>query len=451
MRFSITKTKRQSNRGHPIKFTAESINNILKCCALVVSISANVGWTHPFVIDTKGSPKIKTNDGNFEMVFGARAHLDVHSFDNDKADPGHPAFGSQVDDGQPRSGFNFRRGYTDVTARFYDLSLKFQNDFAAGTFPGSLREAWVAAKIGPGQLTVGQFKAYRGMEELTSSNETTMMERPSTSSTGIYAGRQWLMGVGYKGIFADQLGYAVNIMSLTHTGMPVKGSSYGGRLFWVPRSQEGDTLHFGFSYSIDTEAAGSLSAKVVDIYGGRRGFSQSFGSAGAAAGLSGHHSETTWALEAAYAIGPVNLQGEYAAVKLDNTHLLAGTQKDSHVQAYYVQASWFITGEKTIYRKERGAFGKPKPIRKWGAIELAARYDAVENKDQSLVENPCGTGTTKCQVQVLTLGVNWYVREGVRLMLNYYLTEAEIGNAGPGTPNRKDSPSVISFRTQLSF
>ena len=73
-------------------------------------------------------------------------------------------------------------------------------------------------------------------------------------------------------------------MSLAHTGMPVTGSSYGGRLFWVPRSREGDTLHFGFSYSIDTPGSESLSAKVVDIYGGRRGFSQSLGFAGAGLG-----------------------------------------------------------------------------------------------------------------------------------------------------------------------
>ena len=168
-------------------------------------------------------------------------------------------------------------------------------------------------------------------------------------------------------------------------------------------------------------------------------------------GPSNDRTQSTWALEAAYSLGPVTLQGEYAGVKLDNTHLFAGGQKDSHIQAYYIQASWFVTGERTIYRKERGAFGKPKPIRKWGAVELAARYDEVENKDQSLAENPCGTGTSKCKTQILTLGINWYVREGVRLMLNYYLTENTIGNAGPGTPNRTDTPSVISFRTQLSF
>ena len=40
-------------------------------------------------------------------------------------------------------------------------------------------------------------------------------------------------------------------MSLARTGMAIAGSSYGGRLFWVPFAEEGNTLHFGFSYSVD--------------------------------------------------------------------------------------------------------------------------------------------------------------------------------------------------------
>ena len=149
----------------------------------------NIAPVQAFTFETKGSPTLKSKDGNFQMVFGARAHLDVHSFSDDKPNPAYPAFGSQVPNSHPDDGFNFRRGYTDVTGRFYDLSFKFQNDFAAGTFPGSLREVWVAAKLGPGQLMVGQFKPFRSLEELTSSNEVTMMERPSTTSSGIYSGR----------------------------------------------------------------------------------------------------------------------------------------------------------------------------------------------------------------------------------------------------------------------
>jgi len=428
-----------------------SINNILKCCALVVSIGANVGWAHPFIIDIKDKPQIRSNDGNFEMVLGGRAHLDVSSFSDDKPDPGYPAFGSQIPGDESRNGFDFRRGWLDVAGKYYDLDFIVQNNFASEISPRGLLRVWASIGLGPGRVTVGQFKPHRSMEELTSSNEITLMERPSNSTAGIYSGRQWLVGVAYQGVFADQLGYAVDAMSLTRIGMPLAGSSYGGRLYWAPRQREGDTLHFGLSYSRDTPTDQSLTAKAVDVYGGRRGFTQSYGVAGAAMGPSGNRSQSTLSLEAAYALGPVTLQGEYAAAKLDNTHLLAGAQRDSHVQAYYVQASWFITGERTVYQKELGVFRKPKQFGKWGAVEIAARYDAMENRDQSLVADPCGTGTSKCRTQVLTLGLNWYVRKGVRLMLNYYLTKNAIGNTGPGTPNRTDTPSAISFRTQLNF
>ena len=428
-----------------------SINNILKCCALVVSIGANVGWAHPFVIDIKGKPQIRSDDGNFEMVLGGRAHLDVSSFSDDKPDPAYPAFGSQIPGDESRNGFDFRRGWLDVAGKYYDLDFIVQNNFASEISPRGLLRVWASIGLGPGRVTVGQFKPHRSMEELTSSNEITLMERPSNSTAGIYSGRQWLVGVAYQGVFADQLGYAADAMSLTRIGMPIAGSSYGGRLYWAPRQREGDTLHFGLSYSRDTPTDQSLTAKAVDVYGGRRGFTQSYGVAGAAMGPSGNRSQSTLSLEAAYALGPVTLQGEYAAAKLDNTHLLAGAQRDSHVHAYYVQASWFITGERTVYQKELGVFRKPKQFGKWGAVEIAARYDAMENRDQSLVADPCGTGTSKCRTQVLTLGLNWYVRKGVRFMLNYYLTKNAIGNAGPGTPNRTDTPSAISFRTQLNF
>ncbi|HET7061165.1 MAG TPA: porin [Nitrosospira sp.] len=425
---------------------------LFKFGTLFILTRPGVAYAQAVFFETKGgSPKIRSDDGNLEIVFGARAHLDVHAFSADKASPGEVPFGSQLPGAFPDDGFNFRRGYTDVTARYGPVSFKFQNDFAAGTFPGSLREVWVGAKLGPGQLTVGQFKAYRGMEELASSNEITMMERPSTSSTGIYSGRQWLMGVGYKGIFRDQIGYGVDIMSLTHTGMPISGSSYGGRMFWVPVADEGNIFHLGVAYSVDTSSAESLAARVADIYGGRRGISKSLGVAGASASPSDKSSQSTFAAEAAYAIGPVTLQGEYVNSTLDDTHQVSGIQKNSRVQAYYVQASWFVTGERVIYRKERGALGKPKPKGKWGALELAFRYDVAENTTQSLTADPCGTGTSKCEVTVITLGANWYVRQGLRFMLNYYITEAAIGNMGPGTPNRTDQPSVISFRTQLSF
>ncbi|WP_258364457.1 OprO/OprP family phosphate-selective porin [Nitrosomonas sp. Nm84] len=427
---------------------------MIKLCGAVMLINLSIASCHAFNITYKGGPRIKSDDGNFEIGLNGRGHFDGHVLYSDHANPDYPAFGSQLIKGNDRDGSNWRRTYATITGRFHSINFKFENDFAvnaASPFPHSLREAWVSTQLGPGQLTLGQFKPYRGLEEITSSNEITLMERPSTSSTGIYSGRQFLTGIGYRSMLRDNLGMGIHVMSLSHFGLPLEGITYGGRAVWLPLDKDGNRLHLGFSISRDTSNKDSLPARIVDVYGGRLGVTQSLGVAGAGFGAPHSNSQSTFSAEAAYAIGPLTLQGEYALSRLDNTHQVNGNLRNSIIHAYYAQASWFVTGEHAIYRKDRGAFGKPQPSGKWGALELVGRYDLAENIDQSLIANPCGTGTSKCQVQVITFGVNWYPYQGIRFMLNYYLSEAMMGHTGSGTPERNDNLSAISVRTQISF
>lgn len=170
----------------------------IKFCSLILLANMSIASCHAVDFTYKGGPRIKTEDGNFEIGLNGRGHFDVHSLYPDQANPDYPAFGSQLLNSNDREGINWRRTYATITGKFYDINFKFENDFAVNAttaFPHSLREAWVAARLGPGQLTLGQFKPYRGLEEITSSNEITLMERPSTSSTGIYNGRQFLTGL----------------------------------------------------------------------------------------------------------------------------------------------------------------------------------------------------------------------------------------------------------------
>ncbi len=44
-----------------------------------------------------------------------------------------------------------------------------------------------------------------------------------------------------------------------------------------------------------------------------------------------------------------------------------------------------------------------------------------------------------------------HLNPNMRLMLNYYLTEAQHCNPGHGMPERIDYLSVLSFRTQINF
>ena len=436
------------------------MNNTLKYAALAVFVGAT-GVAQADPAETKGGIKVKTEDGRFEATIGGRIQFDAYAFDQDK-DAGIGAnqatkIGTGQAQGQNRGGTGFRRAYLTLTGKAYGWDYKFENDFTATTANGgAFREMWIGTKVGPGKLIIGQHKPFRGMEELTSSNEITLMERPVTSASGIYGGnRQFLTGLFYKGN-SDTFGYGAHISSLSGgTGNFTEGNSYGARAYWFPMSGDGETIHAGLAYSTDREDVtnGTASSAAVSYsYAGRRGLSMGFGNAGSRL-ASGFGKQNTLHAELGASFGSFTAQAEYATAELENSFgASAATAMDSDVDAYYLQGSYFVTGEKKVYKKDRGAFGSPKPINDFGAVELVARYEVIENKDESGTNAICSLpGTTaanatfsKCELNQITLGANWYVNPNVRFMLNYYLAEADVGTG-------KDEPEALSLRAQFGF
>jgi phosphate-selective porin OprO/OprP len=418
-------------------------------CGTLLAVANLPGTASADQAETKGGIKIRSDDGSFEAGIGGRIHFDAYFVDEDR----EATFGSSglLDQG----GTAFRRTYLTLTGKAYGWRYKFENDFASGASPGSYRDMWISTDLLGGDILIGQFKPFRGMEEHTSSNELTLIERPVASASGIYAGRQYLMGLGYKAVARGRVGYQAAVMSLSPAGTgPTEGIHYGGRLYAAPLAEPGGALHLGVSASVDDEGPGSAAASPAFAYAGRRGPVVNFGNAGGAGGVPiDAASQSTIAAEAAGSWGPVTLQAEYAQAVLDGTHISGTGAADSNVVAYYLQASWFLTGERAPYKIERGAFGKPKPLGEHGAWELAARYESIENTDDDGIVAICtittgATGTfaagDACMAKVATAGVNWYVNPNVRFMLNYYLGEASNGA-------EKDKPQAATLRTQLSF
>lgn len=453
------------------------MKNTIKGAALSALMLAVAGPALADQAETKGGLKVKTDDGRFEFNLNGRIHYDAYIFSNDE----DAQFGSGLNAVAPatvattipaQGGVAFRRTYLTLTGKAYGWKYKFENDFAAGASPASYREMWISAPIhNDGELIFGQLKPRRGLEEVTSSNEITMMERPNTTATGIYSGRQFLMGVAYKGLFADSLMIEADARDLGAANTTNEGYEYGGRVSFFPWADDGHILHFGLSYSVDQEQSAanaspaSAAATAVAQYAGRRGPTLNLGNVGGAAGAP-DSAQTTIGLEFAGAFGPFTVQSEYATAKLENSYLangVAGAFADSTVNDYYLQASWFITGERAIYKKDRAALGKPKlPLGSMGAFELAARYEVSENKDEDATNAICtittGLGSNitqaampvtyadKCRATTATVGLNWYVNPNVRYMLNYYMGTADLG----GTAG-KDTPTAISLRTQFAF
>src|SRR5690606_3036150 len=272
------------------------------------------------------------------------------------------------------------------------------------------RDVYIARSALGGKVTIGHFKPYRSMEELTSSNEILMMERPFASATGLFSGRQFQQGVGYlRGGGRYTAGFSVfNLRGAS--GPRNEGMGYAGRVTFAPVNDGDNTLHFGAWGSHENANKGSADLRASAGYAGRRGPSQTIATV---TGTSGDE-VTAWGVEAAGAFGPLFFQGEYA-----NASFGQPLGPDHDVTAWYLQGSWHLNGGHKPYQAGTGVFGSA-PVADRGLWELTARYDSIENRDVAGLE-----------VSSWILGMNYYVNPNLRFMFNY--TRGDNGLTGDET------------------
>ena len=105
------------------------------------------------------------------------------------------------------------------------------------------------------------------------------------------------------------------------------------------------------------------------------------------------------------------------------------------LHGWYVEAGVTLTGERRPYNRAFGIFGGLSPDRPFlgdgpagpGAIELLARYDALDLDDGAVAGGTIGNSS---------VGVNWVWTDRIKLQGNYVL-------------NRLDRDGVSDARTQI--
>ncbi|WP_226664818.1 OprO/OprP family phosphate-selective porin [Microbulbifer aggregans] len=362
---------------------------------------------------TKGNLKITSDDGNFSASLGGRIHFDTYLFDSDLEDP--------------TSTTDFRRARITLKGNIYDWSYVLEQDFTGGDTLSGYRDVFLAHKFLNGEVRIGQFKPFRSMAEMTSSNEITFLERPFSSATGLYDGNQFQQGIGWTGVL-DCFTLGMMAFNLRDAGTPRnEGLGAAGRLAWHPINTDNETLHLGTSISYENANQDSPELTAEADYAGRRGPSQLMA-------LTPTGDASTAALELAGSYGPLYLQAEYVIGSFDGNYYLSEDQfegefgapapfpcdpefgcymSDQTIQTWYVQGSWMLTGEHKPYSTRRGAFSSAKPSGDglWGgAWELTFRYDTMENRDISNLE-----------ASSTTIGLNFYANRNVRFMFNYIM------------------------------
>jgi phosphate-selective porin OprO/OprP len=358
-------------------------------------------------LETKGGIKVTSADGKFEAQIGGRVHFDAYAYDRDIA---HTTGTTE-----------FRRARLTLSGKALGWDYKMEQDFAAGTNLDGLRDLYIARNALGGKITIGHFKPYRAMEELTSSNEILMMERPFATATGLFNGRQFQQGVGYLRA-GENYTAGLSVFNLRGAaGVRNEGMGVAGRFTWAPINTEETTLHLGAWFSNENLNNGSATTTAVANYAGRRGPSLTIASLAPTRGKS----ITAYAVEAAGSFGPTFVQSEYVRSTYEQP-----TTADQDVTTWYVQGSWIVNGGHKPYKPATGVFGSPK-VGEHGLWELTARYDTIENED-----------IANREASSLLFGVNYYVNPNLRFMFNY--TRGDNDSTG-------DETGQYALRTQFAF
>lgn len=388
-------------------------------------------------ITTKGKLEFKTDEHKFRI--GGRAQHDFTLVGND----GDGSVGSSEQQ------FRRARIYLSGTA-WEHWDWKFQFDLEdADDSSMSIEDAFIKYKgWGPASVTIGQRKAPFSLNELTSSKYITFIERAVPSN--LFTSESIGIGNRSPGITLDNTGknhtlaggfYLMRQRSGNEADSISErkiddGWGVTARATWLPINVSGKQLvhtaaAFGYKHYPN---------KTVNRFRARPGVSEgdrivdSDGSLKADDFLGMN-------LEAASIWGPFSASAEYYYGDFDGTGATGATD----MEGFYVQGSYFLTGENRRYKN--GAFSSVKvkdPLGGggWGGWEVGLRYSSTD----------LGAGIGADSGDVLTAALNWYVNNNMMFKLNYVKTFCDNGGSDNCDWGIGDGdPEYLSFRTQVFF
>lgn len=288
---------------------------------------------------------------------------------------------------------------------------------------------------------VGNFKTV-SLEDITSSRYNTMMERGAFNDF-INAGRVMNVQVKKTG-FNWTAAVAVSGDSLNSADVATNAATgsretfgYNGRVTYAPVMTDYTTVHVGGWYRYRNrgdQANFTYQVRNNTNYGARY---VSTGAVGV--------SDKTIGLEGVLLHKNFSLQGEYARITAER----ANKATDVDLNAYYVTASVFLTGETRRYEAARGEFNRTRILNPvtaggMGALEAAIRYDSTDLTDLKGV-------ATAGKYTAWTAGLNWYPFSYVRFQANYTKSKNDNPTVLTGTNAQLNDVDVNTFQLRAQF
>ena len=402
------------------------------------------------VVKTKGGLEVATTDKEFSFKLGGRLQADYSQFD-----------GIYTRNGDTADAAYFRRAFLELSGVLYtDWAYTINYDFshnAGSSEDGYFDEASLAYNgFKPVSIKVGRFDPDFGLEKATSSKWVTAPERNAAYDLIDWAnGHQNGMGLQASSTFADSFYASAGVFSKDNNdtdGNSVK--QVNGRFVFAPMHDAGNVLHFGLNVAsrdvsdtaFDARYHSRLGMRGVVTGGGNdagaNGNRPLLGGANPSAAGS-YDTDTAFGLEAAFAMGPASIQGEYISRK---TKADSAAFEDIKGHGFYVQGAYTLTGESRGYKV--GKFDAIKPQNKSiGAWEVFYRFDSLTVEDDNITTASATREVGDAEAKVHNLGVNWYANEAVKITGAYVKAKTDkVTNA-----NGDDDGDGFVVRAQYVF
>jgi len=279
-------------------------------------------------------------------------------------------------------------GFADDTAEIKDAYLKYSG--------------WQWA-----DLTLGQQKEGFGLEKLTSSRNTMMMER-SLVTEALSPGRS--IGANLSGDFSSltwQLGYF-------RPDETQSSSAITGRLTWLPWQQDNNLIHLGIAFSErDLDGSEYRINEPLEV-----NFSDSLfeGTDLLAEDVSLQGIEFLW-----------QQHGFTTTAEWQKARVTDVNSQEYDYEGGYLQVSYQLSGDNREYKKgELGRVVTPG----W---ELTSRYSQLELVNEAE------------KAQIYSVGVNYTMDKNLKFMADYIKTK-QLKNS-----TEFDAGNAITLRAQYSF
>lgn len=381
--------------------------------------------TDPLVAEAQDGILVlrSSKDSGYKIWFDNRVQMDAAAYF------GAPEWADKIG-----NGVSIRRARFAVKAQINPSWYgEVDCDFANGVF--ELKDAIIRYDGIPNtHITIGNFKEFFSIQRNNSSRYLQFMERPMVAQAlapSRHAGVNvnwakkslWLSG----GVFFQAI---EDLETRTYVEDANKdfgfnaGKSYTAKAVYMPGwDKENWGLHIAGAFSYREPKADNENASLTGVPSAR------FSTRATSSINRKKYIDTGDIKNVSH---DLLYTGEFAgyykglrweAVYMGDSNYLIDSKTPANLWGWYAQAGYLLFGGTQRYDSNGAKFTRVKRGRSWGDIELCGRYEYIDFNDPAVVAGAA---------QAYSLGLNYYINDHCKIMVNYQFTDNDRYANGKG-------------------